>query len=547
MASTQITLKSSLKKKSFKALSVLLRAYANRYDENSVILKKEILTQLLKSKITVSVQLTDLFHSLLFLSAHPSDKTELNLCSKLMEKIAMVLKQSKLTAKKNLENTGLPFTTGITTYSHDFLNWFVLNSNIKVSIDSFYKSQIPLTDSLLHTLPALEKEYISMATDDHELLNLLRVTEKNKLNFILSEFSKLNHSGSLKDYLFNGLHLYVTTQPINRLFSKPFNQLRVTDYFFHHEILKQFHVREQLDKVLPSPKILNGSEFQRTTEVIKFSLALLQRETDPVTYMDESSFRFFELERGISIAIYGMIPDRQLPLESYVGYSLFKNGFPAAYGGAWVFGKRALFGINIFESFRGGESAYMMCQLLRVYRQCFGIDYFEVEPYQYGLDNPEGISSGAYWFYYRFGFRSLDKELKQLAEKEFIKIKSDKSYRSSEKTLNRFTESNIALQLGEGVPVTISTIREKSTVYITNMDKGNRKLAEDFLFEKYRQFISEEKINSKVARQGIIDLALMYEVLKLNTPEKLELIESLLLSKTNDIFLYQTLLLKLFS
>ena len=119
-------------------------------------------------------------------------------------------------------------------------------------------------------------------------------------------------------------------------------------------------------------------------------MVLTGRETDTSTYMDENSFRLFELERGISVAIYGMTPERQLPLESYVGYTLFKNGFPAAYGGAWVFGERSLFGINVFEQFRGGESGFILCQLLRVYRQAFNVNYFEVEPYQFGLDNPEG-------------------------------------------------------------------------------------------------------------------------------------------------------------
>lgn len=96
--------------------------------------------------------------------------------------------------------------------------------------------------------------------------------------------------------------------------------------------------------------------------------------------MDERSFSLYELERGVTVAIYGMIPERQLPLESYVGFTLFKNGLPAAYGGAWIFGEYANFGINIFESFRGGESGYMMCQLLRVYKQVFNISFLKSKP-----------------------------------------------------------------------------------------------------------------------------------------------------------------------
>lgn len=156
-------------------------------------------------------------------------------------------------------------------------------------------------------------------------------------------------------------------------------------------------------------------------------MALTDRETDPITYMDTNQVWLYEMNRGISIAIYGMYPDRQLPLQSYIGYTLFKNGIPAAYGGAWLFGKRADFGINIFEPFRGGESGYIMCELLRLYRSVFNISYFEVEPYQYGLDNPDGIATGAFWFYYRFGFRPLSKELAKIAAAEYSKISTDKN------------------------------------------------------------------------------------------------------------------------
>jgi hypothetical protein len=82
-----------------------------------------------------------------------------------------------------------------------------------------------------------------------------------------------------------------------------------------------------------------------------------------------------------------------------------------------------------------------------VYRQHYGISAFSVEPYQYGKDNPEGIESGAYWFYYKMGFRSDDHKLSALAEKEMSKMKKTKSYRSSLSTLKKFTESNITWKI----------------------------------------------------------------------------------------------------
>ena len=123
-----------------------------------------------------------------------------------------------------------------------------------------------------------------------------------------------------------------------------------------------------------------------------------------------------------------MPAQRQLALESYVGFTLFKNGLAAAYGGAWLLGPRAAFGMNIFEPYRGGESGFMMCQVLRTYRQLFGASCFEVDAHQFGLDNPDGITTAAFSFYYRLGFRPLDPTLRAVAELQRQKMRRQPSY-----------------------------------------------------------------------------------------------------------------------
>ena len=250
--------------------------------------------------------------------------------------------------------------------------------------------------------------------------------------------------------------------------------------FFQNQILKKFDHLEIIHRQLPSAKFLDETQKIDLISTIKKSLLLTLRETDPSTYMDETSLRFFELERGISIAIYGMQANRQLPLQSYIGYTLFKNGFPAAYGGSWIFGRAAMFGLNIFECFRGGESGYIMCQLLRVYKQVFKIEYFEVEPYQYGLDNPDGIKSGAFWFYHRYGFRPVNLKLNILANREKAKIKANPQYRSSSITLLRFTESNIALHLDGPIPLKYLVVTKKITEMIASEFYGNRSKAIEY-------------------------------------------------------------------
>ena len=130
---------------------------------------------------------------------------------------------------------------------------------------------------------------------------------------------------------------------------------------------------------------------------------------------------------------------------------LFKNGVPVGYGGGWPFLGTCRIGVNVFAPFRGGESALLFGQVLRVYRQCFGVGRFIAEPSQFGGTNLEGLRSGAFWFYYRLGFRPVEPESARRAEDEWSRMRADPDYRTPIPRLRRFAGSDIELCI-EAVP-----------------------------------------------------------------------------------------------
>jgi len=519
---------------SFKELIQTLKKIVNKFDAESNALKKELLKNLISCKLPVNKSLIEYQHLLLFIAAHPSDKEIEQLTTQASVKLSEVLKKSK---SELLMNSGLPYTKTVSTFSHDLLKWLLNYKDITIRLDSFYQQTITLNEALQFTLPAIEKETTTMEYSNAKLLKALLLNKKNTLSFLLNEFDTLNNQPFVKDYFFSALGVYVQINPVNSSFSKLQNRLPYNNNYYQTEILKQFNQQELLNTKLPNPKKLNQKDLDATFTVIKNSLTLLQRETDPVSYLDKKSFRLYELERGISVAIFEITPERQLPLESYVGYTLFKNGYPAAYGGAWVLGKRALFGINIFEQFRGGESGFVLCQLLRVYRQVFNISYFEVEPYQYGKDNPEGISSGAYWFYFRYGFRSLDKTLNKTALEEFDKISGTKGYRTSKEALIAFTKSNIALNIEGKVPISPAEIRSKVTQHIAKNYDGNRADAETAALKKFAA-----KGLNVYQKKALIDLGLLSDALNINAQSKLKLMLKAAIEKPKDLYAYQKIM-----
>jgi len=202
-----------------------------------------------------------------------------------------------------------------------------------------------------------------------------------------------------------------------------------------------------LEDSLPKSRRISQSDAQRLIDCARATLVARQRETDPITYANPREVSLDQLERGVDVALFGMQPDRRLPIESYIGYLAAKNGQPIAYGGAWIFYRRAEIGINIFDSFRGGESAFIFTQIMRVYRQRFGIMRFLVDPYQFGADNAEGLRSGAFWFYYRLGFRPIADGVCALAEHEWKLISANRKYRSPLRTLRRLASDKLALDL----------------------------------------------------------------------------------------------------
>ena len=520
---------------------------SNRFDEVSRIEKKIYLDKLAILPLDGSKSLVNYAETLLFLCAYPGDADLLLKTERELARLTSILKKNKIKYEKELLNSGLPFTKFVSSFSHDFLNWLIENSELQFEIDRFENTTFTLNEVLKLTLPSLEKSETTAELSDIDLLDVLLVKKKNRISFLLNELGKLNETPYIKDHFFDGLGLYTGFTNESKDFSLLYNRLPERASYFHKDLIKSFDHAGLFDYSLPAPQSMNAAQLKKVISVVKNSMALTDRETDPVTYLDDRSLRLYHLERGISVAIYGMIPERQLPLESYVGYTLFKNGFPAAYGGGWVFGKSANFGINIFESFRGGESGYMMCQLLRVYKQVFNLSYFEVEPYQFGLDNPEGIASGAFWFYYRYGFRPSNKKLGAIAELEYKKIKKDREYRTKKEVLIRFTESSMVLQLGKKIPVKVPDITSCVIKTIHKVYDGDRtKAAQESVIKFLEKAGKTGRFNNN-EKQVLQEVALWAEALNVREKNKLNLMKQMIRIKPVDLYRYQQLLLEFFN
>lgn len=514
------------------------------YDIQAVYKKLELLNQL--SSINLKLNTLLEYHDcLLFISAYPENKAILKIAEKELNRIAQFAKHNGFKSNK-LNDTGLPFTSMITRFSCDALVDMIHQFKCHIAIDSFAKDGHDLNTLLNITLPSVLKQETTAGLNNLELLDHLGVKPKNRLRFLLTEFNKLSDNPLLKDHLWESLKIYLNIRHSSKMYSRSFNRINRKKVFYQNEIIKKFNSFDLIYAELPKPIALSETTKSELVDVIKKSMLLNMRETDTSTYMDVSSIELYELDRGVSIAIYGLRANRQLPFQSYIGYTAFKNSYPVAYGGSWIFGHTAMFGLNILEAFRGGESGYIMCQLIRTYLQRFKLNYIEVENYQFGKDNPDGIKSGAFWFYYRYGFKPIDKKLAKLAEVEYAKIIENKNYRTPEKTLISLCESNIAISFSHQIPIKKEEVFTKIFNMIVKVYDGDNIAATAKALKEFDRKTNSSHLNSEVNENLKQEISLWAEAYQVKDKKKLRILEEMMQLKNKNTFNYNELVKKFF-
>jgi len=130
-----------------------------------------------------------------------------------------------------------------------------------------------------------------------------------------------------------------------------------------------------------------------------------------------------------------------------MGYLILSNGVPVGYGGSSILFRQVNTGINIFDEYRGSEASFLWVQVMRVYHALAGCTRFIANPYQFGGENSEALKSGAFWFYYRLGYRPVLPEVRNLAQRESSKIQRNHKYRSDIRTLRKLASCDMHLTL----------------------------------------------------------------------------------------------------
>jgi hypothetical protein len=458
-----------------------LRHAAGRFGDDAAARKDALLREAMACAIDRPRVLLDYRDTLRFLLAYPETPNLYRTVARALARVDDLAAALPAAALRSLAGTGVPGSAVTATLTLDIARWLARRHPDAAEIDSFGDDGRPLAGVLSLALPPLEAELTAAAVDSLELLDEAKGGAPSRLAFLVDAIDAIDAAPAVRGLLFESLAPYVTIRAGGTL-ARAIARGHATAPHCHAAPLEKTVAdpRAVIDEPLPPPRPLSARQQSALIDTARATLAVLARETDPVTWPSRGGVTLFELPRGASVALYPMDPSRRFALDSHTGYLLMKNGVPVGYGGGWPFLAVCRTGINVFPAFRGGESSWLFAQVLRVYRHHFGVSRFVVEPYQFGAGNREGLRSGAFWLYYRLGFRPVERTLRGLAAAEFERIRKAGGYRSSLPTMRALAASDIALDLAPtdaAMRVDAGDLSRAASRHVGDAHRGDRRAA----------------------------------------------------------------------
>lgn len=445
----------------------------NQYSKEVVSKKIQLLNNVSIKAVKNKRAAQELYSLLLFLAAYPDNKTIYITANRLLQKL-----QQHIQANENLQyalyNTGITGTKLCAAFSFELIKWLRKTQRADITLNSLEADGAKIQSVLSVVMPKIESEILQDENAEwKDWLKKLKNKDEDLLDQFIAIFDSSDIRPEVKEELWDSVGVNVEIG-----FSSHCCLPRSLIQPYYHRSLIRKEIKQQ-PLLKPAQVNLTEKEKEYIVDCSRMILVRKLRELDPISFTAPQFVSFYHLSRGLSIALTGMVPSHRHPIDSYIGYLVFKNGLPVAYAGSWILFDSARIGLNVFADYRGGEAKYIFDQVLQLHAKVYGLKRFTVDPYQLGKANSDGIHSGAFWIYYHAGFRPLKQVQKELATAEELKIKADKKYRSPATVLKTLADSRMELILKRtAVSFDATDLSVTYAAILSKKYKGNRLLAE---------------------------------------------------------------------
>jgi hypothetical protein len=368
------------------------------------------------------------FHDLLlFFRAFPPGPNLLRLAESLLQTFEPRV-QAVLAAGGDADDfapeevVGIAGTVVEAAFSYPMVCWLVERHPKSLSIQwDDYERETQRAVIWPRLFPLMEEDSLTEANVPY--LDWLKAARgrQDELPWLIRQFQRLPISEKEKAALYDSLEIMVRWNMSGSLASRTLARKPVRQFYFHREPLiqrRQVSLAEEFAKPRLPIKVLSRRDAERTLDLVKEATGVRYRELYGTANADPAWVVQANPGRGVEIYFWGLVPEKRLPLRAYLAGFTVKNGVPINYVECISLFDWTEIGFNTFPAYRDGETAWIYAQHLRLLRQLHGVNAISVYPYQIGDGNEEAIASGAFWFYRKMGFRSMDSSMEKLAQAE---------------------------------------------------------------------------------------------------------------------------------
>jgi hypothetical protein len=410
-----------------------------------------LLRRLEDVQVKKTSELKRLHTALCFIRAFPDSDEHYRLAQDQLNRFADRIRHVDATERPKLCDTGIAGTLLHYAFSFDVARWLAKNAGGSLCIDWGDSEEPPELDELLvHLLHPAEADYFdSGQVTGREWIGMASSgSDYTDLEWLMAQM----HDSRLAEFwaqLYDSANLWLTWDLARTRFSKSLNTFPISTVVPRQSGMRSLSGAAVKEIIRPVESVLHldGREGKQLLDVAMASLATRHRETFHFNHANPNEVYLVDVGEGVSIAVTGLHQRHRYPLEATMGYLILSNGVPIGYGGSSILFRQINTGVNIFDEYRGSEAAFLWVQVMRVFHELAGCTRFIANPYQFGADNDEALKSGAFWFYYRLGYRPVLADVRNLAMKEFSKIRKDHNYRSDIKTLRHLASCDMHLLL----------------------------------------------------------------------------------------------------
>jgi len=429
-----------------------LHAVRNRYGAGCEEEKSALLDQVANQSVRTAADTRRLHLTLCFLKAFPDSRAINSRAATLLDGFAGIVGALDEGQQSALEDSGIAGTNLHYQFSYEVAAWLAEHFPALASIDWDEVHDSGRIDELLeHLLHHSESEFFDSGhVSTEEWFQLAAGQHKGSdFDWLMSQLVDRRHLSGFWTALYNAAEIPLRCALADSRISKGSNSYPVRSVYCRGEAMRNrvARAKQEITRPLPSLKRLDDVNGARLIDVAMSSLAVRHRETNHFNYANPEEVWVADVGKGIKIAATGLLPEHRFPLECTMGFLILSNGVPIGYGGSSMIYRQANNGINIFDEYRGGEAAWLWVQVMRLFHAISGCNRFIANPYQFGADNPEALKSGAFWFYYRLGYRPVNSAVRKLAHNEHGKLRKNRSYRTPISVLKKLAACDMHLTL----------------------------------------------------------------------------------------------------